>query len=38
MAGGADIVSAYAVQFDSTGGDHLETPLADIERWMQTLK
>ncbi|WP_294148044.1 flavodoxin [uncultured Selenomonas sp.] len=38
MAGGADIVSTYAVQFDSTGGDHLETPLADIERWMQTLK
>jgi len=38
MASGADILSAYAVQFDSTGGDHLETPLADIERWMQTLK
>ena len=38
MAGGADIISTYAVQFDSTGGDHLETPLADIERWMQTLK
>lgn len=38
MADGANIRSTYAVQFDSTGGDHLETPMADIERWIQTLK
>jgi len=38
MCNGADIVSTYSVQFDSTGGAHLETPLADIEQWIQTLK
>ena len=38
MAGGADILSTYAVQFDSTGGDRLETSEKQIEQWIQKVK
>jgi hypothetical protein len=30
-------ISEKAIQFDSTGGDHLETPLAEIESWIGML-
>lgn len=36
--GGADMVSKFAVQFDSSGGDHLETSEKDIENWNDSLK
>ena len=35
---GADIACDMQVQFDSTGGDHLETPTEQIEQWIQQLK
>jgi flavodoxin len=34
---GADIISEKAIQFDSTGGDHLETSLSEIENWIREL-
>jgi flavodoxin len=34
---GAEIISEKAIQFDSTGGDHLETSLAEIESWIGEL-
>jgi hypothetical protein len=33
----ATIISEKAIQFDSTGGDHLETSLAEIESWISEL-
>jgi flavodoxin len=33
----ANILSEKAIQFDSTGGDHLETSLDEINDWMNTL-
>ena len=30
----AQIVGEKEIQFDSTGGDHLETPLKEIEEWI----
>ena len=35
---GADIACDMQVQFDSTGGDHLETPTEQIEQWIQQVK
>lgn len=35
---GADIACDMQVQFDSTGGDHLETPMEQIEQWIQQVK
>ncbi len=35
---GADVVCDMQVQFDSTGGDHLETPMEQIEQWIQQVK
>ena len=35
---GADIACDMRVQFDSTGGDHLETPTEQIEQWIQQVK
>ena len=35
---GADIACDMQVQFDSTGGDHLETPTERIEQWIQQVK
>jgi flavodoxin len=37
LCNGAEIIAETAVQFDSTGGDHLETPIAEIENWIQKL-
>jgi flavodoxin len=34
---GAQIISEKAIQFDSTGGDKLETPLCEIESWIDQL-
>lgn len=34
---GADVYSTFAVQFDSTGGDRLVTPMADVETWARSL-
>lgn len=38
LCDGANIVSDFAVQFDSTGGDKLVTKPADIDKWLDTLK
>ena len=35
---GADVVCDMQVKFDSTGGDKLETPEAEIEAWAQSVK
>ena len=35
---GARSACEMQVQFDSNGGDHLETPEAEIERWAQNVK
>ena len=35
---GADIKYEMEVQFDSTGGSRLETPMEDITKWMQNVK
>jgi hypothetical protein len=37
LCNGAEIISEKAIQFDSTGGDHLETSLAEIESWLGEL-
>jgi flavodoxin len=37
LCNGAEIISEKAIQFDSTGGDHLETPLNEIESWISML-
>jgi flavodoxin len=34
---GATILNEKAIQFDSTGGNHLETPLNEIESWISRL-
>jgi flavodoxin len=34
---GAEIISEKAIQFDSTGGDHLETAIDEIENWISRL-
>jgi flavodoxin len=33
----AEIISEKAIQFDSTGGDHLETSPVKIENWIRSL-
>ena len=35
---GAQTACELEVQFDSTGGDHLETPERDIQSWAQRVK
>ena len=35
---GADIKCEMQIQFDSTGGSRLETPMEDITKWMQNVK
>lgn len=35
---GAKIACEMQVQFDSNGGDHLETPESEIEAWVQSVK
>ena len=35
---GADIKYESQIQFDSTGGSRLETPLEDITKWIQNVK
>ena len=35
---GAEFACAMQVQFDSNGGDHLETPKNKIEAWAQSVK
>jgi hypothetical protein len=37
LCNGAEIISEKAIQFDSMGGDHLETPLNEIESWISRL-
>ena len=32
-----NVVSEYAIQFDSTGGDELVTDIAEIEDWIRGL-
>ena len=32
-----NVVSEYAIQFDSTGGDELVTDIAEIEEWIREL-
>jgi flavodoxin len=33
----SEIISEKAIQFDSIGGDHLETSLNEIENWIRSL-
>ena len=33
-----NVASEFAVQFDSTGGDNLVTPIAEIEKWIGSIK
>lgn len=33
----AVIIGEKEIQFDSTGGDHLETPVKEIEDWIETI-
>ena len=35
---GADIKCEMEIQFDSTGGSRLETPMEDITKWIQNVK
>ena len=35
---GADIKCEMQIQFDSTGGSKLETPMVDITKWIQNVK
>ncbi len=35
---GADFACELQVRFDSSGGDHLETPERDIDAWAQNVK
>lgn len=35
---GVDIKGEMEIQFDSTGGSRLETPMEDITKWMQSVK
>ena len=35
---GADIKYEMEIQFDSTGGSRLETPMEDITKWIQNVK
>lgn len=35
---GADIKCEKEIQFDSTGGSRLETPMEDITKWIQNVK
>lgn len=35
---GANILSTFQVQFDSTGGDKLITPIDEIKNWIESLK
>ena len=35
---GADIKYEMEIQFDSTGGSRLETPMEDITKWIQSVK
>ena len=35
---GADIKGEMEIQFDSTGGSRLETPMEDITKWIQNVK
>lgn len=32
------VVSKFSVQFDSTGGSELITPVSDVEKWIDSLK
>lgn len=34
---GADFLYEMEVKFDSSGGDHLETPEADIDAWAESV-
>lgn len=34
----AEIISKKEIQFDSNGKDYLETPLSEIESWIQSVK
>ena len=36
--GKREVEHGMSVQFDSTGGDRMITPLADVERWIDSLK
>ncbi len=38
MCKGADIVCELQIQFDSTGGSKLETPMEEITQWIQNVK
>ena len=38
LCAGAKTDCELQVQFDSTGGDHLETPEAQIDAWAQNVK
>lgn len=35
---GADFVCEMEVKFDSTGGNHMETPETDIDAWVKKVK
>lgn len=36
--GKREVEHGMSVQFDSTGGDRMITPFADVERWIDSLK
>lgn len=35
---GAEFICEKEIQFDSTGGDKLQTPVSEIERWIADVK
>lgn len=38
MCKGANIISTYQIQFDSSGGSDLITPIENIKEWLKKLK
>lgn len=38
LMAGADVLEEKEVRFDSTGGDHLETPEDEIRNWISSIK
>ncbi len=35
---GAEIALPMEIRFDSNGGDHMETPQKDVNRWISEVK
>lgn len=37
LCNGAEIISSKEIEFDSTGGNHMETPVTEIEDWIMSI-